>query len=77
MKQYGSEPGSYHTYITPSNTVNITPLPRALYFNTTGIVVITDFANNTVTYNVSAGQTLPFRPYLVLTTTTANTVALY
>ena len=77
MKQYGSDPATFHYQVVPSNTAPQTPLPRSLYVNVSGNVVITDSGNTTVTYIVSAGQTLPIRAYLITTATTANVVAWY
>jgi len=71
QKQYGSEPASVHNTITASNTVAVTPTPRCLYVATAGDLVITDSANTTVTYAVTAGTILPFRPTYIRTTSTA------
>lgn len=44
-----------------SDTVDLTPKPRALRFNAAGIVVLKDKAGLSLTYTVAAGEVMPFR----------------
>ena len=76
-KNAGSEPGVFHYAVTPSNTVPLTPVPRSLFVNANGILTIVDSNDEAVTYNVTAGQILPFRAIYINTDSTANVIAWY
>lgn len=77
QKRHGSDPATRHYIVTPSNTDPQTPAPRALYAANSGTIVITDDANTTISYTVTAGTILRFTPTLIRTDTTANTIAWY
>ena len=66
--------------VTPSDTVDITDLPDALYVGVVGNVSIKDAAGTTITFvGVAAGSILPIRARRVMSTlTTASSIlALY
>jgi len=66
-------PGDRHFAITASDSVDIVPRPRALFCQTAGNLRLRDSAGTELTYTVTAGQILPFRPArLMLTGTTAT-----
>ncbi len=44
-----------------SDTVDLTPLPRALYFSVAGVARLRDAAGVDLSYAVTAGTILPFR----------------
>lgn len=67
-------PADRHFAIAPSDTVDITPRPRALYCQTGGNLRLRDAAGTDLTYAVTAGQTIPFRAARVLLTGTTATV---
>lgn len=62
-----------HYSITPSDSADLSPIPRALYFGTAGDVAIRDEKGTDITYTVTAGSILPFRPTRVLSTGTTAT----
>jgi hypothetical protein len=66
-------PASRHFTITPGNS-DLTQLPRMLYVQATGNLVMRDSAGTDVTYAVEVGQILPFRPRQVRTGTTATVI---
>lgn len=76
-KNYGSDPGTLHYTVTPSNTAPLSPVPRSLYVKASGNVTIVDSGNTTITYPVTAGQVLPFRAIYINTDTDATIVAWY
>lgn len=67
-------PADRHVAITASDTVDITPRPRAIYCQTAGNLRLRDSAGTELTYAVTAGQTLPFRAARVMLTGTTATV---
>ena len=72
------DPAEVHYAITPSDSVDLATRPRALYVNVDGTVAIQDKLGTNITYNVTAGQVIPFRGTRVLATgTTATVVAWY
>lgn len=75
IKNFGSDPATLHYAVVPSNTDMLSPVPRALYVASSGNLTIVDSANVAMTYVVTAGQILPFRPIKVQTDSTANVVA--
>lgn len=68
-------PATRHRAVTPSDTVALDPLPRALVALTSGTVAIRDAAGTSITYPVLAGQVIDFRAAYVLATGTTATVA--
>lgn len=65
-----------HTLVVPSDTADFASQPRAIYCATAGNIAIRDAVGNNLTYAVTAGQVLPFRPTRILATgTTATCVA--
>lgn len=77
ISQYGSDPATRHYVVVTSNTVPLSPTPRALFAQSNGTIRIIDDANTSISYTVTAGQILPFRAYLITTDSTANVVAWY
>lgn len=72
---YLVRPASQHAVLTPNDTTDISPRPRALYINTAGDVQITDENGVSVTYaSVAAGTILPFSPVRLGSATTATVV---
>ena len=67
-------PADRHFQITPSNTADIVPRPRALFCQTAGNLRLRDAAGIELTYAVSAGQIIPFRAARVMLTGTTATV---
>lgn len=67
-------PPTRHFTITPSDSTDLAIRPRALYCQTGGAIAITDEFGTSITYTVSAGQTLPFRGIRILATGTTATV---
>jgi hypothetical protein len=68
-------PARRHAPITPHNTNPVDPLPRAIKCISDGDAVIEDVDGTVVTYPMTAGEELPFRAYIVRTTTIATLVA--
>lgn len=62
-----------HFAIEPSDTVNLTERPKAIFCKTDGTIVLRDEAGTDVGYPMTAGQVLPFRPVRVLATGTSGT----
>ena len=67
-------PADYHYAITPNDGADLAFIPRAIVALTDGDVVMRDRAGVDITYPVTAGQILPFRPVRVLATGTTATV---
>lgn len=67
-------PADRHFAITPSDTIDIVPRPRAIYCQTTGNLRLRDGSGTELTYAVTAGQTIPFRAARVMLTGTTVTV---
>ncbi|WP_210527341.1 spike base protein, RCAP_Rcc01079 family [Rubellimicrobium arenae] len=67
-------PGDRHQPITPSDTLAVSPRPRALWCQTSGDLVIEDCDGTQLSYAVTAGQILPFRAARILATGTTATV---
>lgn len=67
-------PADRHFAISPSDTVDIVPRPRAIYCQTAGNLRLRDSAGTDLTYAVLAGQTIPFRASRVLLTGTTAIV---
>ena len=63
--------------ITPSDTVALTTIPKALLVTVTGNVAVRGTGSTPVTFPVTAGQVLPVRArYIYATNTTATVVGL-
>lgn len=65
--------------VTPSDTTDLTAVPKALYIGVAGNISLTGADGATSTFIVASGQTVPLRPRRVRTTGTTATgiVALY
>lgn len=68
-------PARTHYAITPSDTTDLPQMPRALRVLTSGNLSLRDVAGTVITYTVTAGEILPFRPVRVMATGTTATVA--
>lgn len=68
-------PGRRHGLVTPSDTVDLDPRPRALRILTSGALVVTDGGGVDVTYTVTAGETFMFSPVRVKASGTTATAA--
>ncbi|MEO3415048.1 hypothetical protein AAFO92_10355 [Roseovarius sp. CAU 1744] len=69
-------PGEAHYVVSPSDTTDLDPRPRALKCIASGTVVVRDRTGTDVTYPIEAGEVLEFRATRVLATgTTAVVVA--
>lgn len=73
-RTYPTAPCARHALVTPGSGV-ISPRPEAIYVNSDGVIIADDERDVTVTYNVKAGQNLPFIPKRILTGTTAAVIA--
>lgn len=69
-----NSPGSCHWLITPSDIDPLARKPRAIYCAADGIVVVVDEEGSELSYALSAGQVLDFRPALIRATGTTATV---
>lgn len=67
-------PATRHFTITPSDTVDMTNRPRALYCTIGGNVAVRDELGVVITYPVLAGQVLAFRGTRIMATNTTATV---
>ena len=67
-------PVKRHHAITPSDTVDLDPRPRALRVLTAGNLALLDELGVSITYPVVAGEIIPFRAVRVLATGTTATV---
>ncbi|WP_306116430.1 MULTISPECIES: hypothetical protein [unclassified Roseovarius] len=71
-----TSPGETHYVVSPSDTADLDPRPRALKCIASGTVAVRDGAGTDVTYPVEVGDVLEFRAVRVLATgTTAVVVA--
>lgn len=71
-----SSPGETHYVVSPSDTADLDPRPRALKCVASGNVAVRDVTGADVVYPVEAGDVLEFRAVRVLATgTTAVVVA--
>ena len=71
-----SDPARRHYIVTPSDSEDLSPRPRALKCLIGGDVAIRDEAGTDITYPVQAGDKLEIRAVRVLLTgTTASVVA--
>lgn len=67
-------PADRHFAITANNAADVDPKPRYIYVATAGNLVIADSDGTEVTYAVTAGQHLRFRPTRIMETSTATVV---
>ncbi len=66
-------PADRHFSITPSDSIDLAIVPRALFCLTAGTVAVADSLGFVLMYPVSAGMILPLRARKVMATgTTAN-----
>lgn len=76
--QNNPNPADRHMAVTPSDTIVLDPIPRALRVTVAGTLAIADADGTAITYAVLAGDIVPFRATKVLATgTTATVVAWY
>ena len=68
-----TNPGDRHFAIVPSNTVNMTQVPRAIYCEADGVAQVVDAAGTVLPYTMIQGQYLPFRGVRVNLTSTTGT----
>ena len=69
-----SDPGMQHWPIVPSNGQACDPRPRAIYFLTSGTVMIRDDRGTVLPYSREAGEGLPFSPWGIDATGTTASV---
>ena len=69
-------PATRHFEITPADS-DLSIIPRALFVTAGGDLVIRDAVGTDVTYSVTVGSVLPFRPVQVRSATTATVVGWY
>ena len=69
-----SGPATSHAAITPSDNDDIPVRPRSIYCNGAGTAVIRDATGTDISYDLTAGQILPFRGVRILATGTTATV---
>lgn len=69
-----SAPAGTHYAITPSDTIDLPFRPRALRVQTGGTLVLRDVNGTEISYMVTAGEIIPFRPMRVKATGTTATV---
>jgi len=67
-----TNPADRHFAITPSDTVNMTVQPRAIYCATDGTAQVVDAAGTVLPYVMIAGDVLPFRGVRVNATSTTG-----
>lgn len=75
----GGDPSTLHySYVAGANTLfgstgnNLPTIPRKLYILSSGNLQMLDDANTWITYPVTAGQILDFRPTRIGHSSTAN-----
>lgn len=73
-------PAQYHAAVTPSDSADLDPIPRALRIGGAGNIALRDAAGTDVTYQgVAAGEYILLRARRVLSTgtTATNIVAIW
>ncbi|MBT0957783.1 hypothetical protein IV417_10310 [Alphaproteobacteria bacterium KMM 3653] len=76
MQRTLTSPAETHYAITPSDTADLSPVPRALYVSASGTAVLVDRSGTELSYDLTAGTTLPLRARRVKATgTTAQLIA--
>ena len=80
-KGAGGDPSTLHyAYVAGSNTLfgstgnSLPTIPRKIYVNQTGNLQILDDSNTWITYAVTAGQILDFRPIRIGPASTSNVI---
>lgn len=63
-------PATNHFAIVPNDGADLPQIPRAIYVQAAGNLVLRDAAGVTITYAVTAGQVLDFRAVRVMATGT-------
>lgn len=71
--EHRTNPGDVHFAITPSDTVNMTQVPRAIYCATAGTAQVVDKFGTVLPYVMVAGDVLPFRGVRINATSTTGT----
>ncbi len=69
-----TSPGETHYVVSPSDTADLDPRPRALKCIASGTVAVRDSVGTDVIYPVEAGDVLEFRAVRVLATGTSAIV---
>ena len=69
----GSLAGEEWSTITPNDTTELSPRPRAIMVNVAGNLAMVDNKGNTVTFAVAAGIIYPLRPLIVKSSATTAT----
>jgi hypothetical protein len=59
--------------VTPSDTVNLPEVPRAIHIGVAGNVVLVGSDGTACTFAVNAGQTYPYQPVRINSTSTTAT----
>ena len=73
LKKGLTSPATRHFVILPDDNADLPTLPRVIYCQSAGTVVIRDEAGVDLTYNLGAGDRLDFRGVRVLSTGTSGT----
>jgi hypothetical protein len=68
-----SSPVKKHFAIVPSDSQDLADMPKAIYCQAAGNIVIRDSAGTDLTYAMTVGQILLMRPTRVLQTGTTGT----
>ena len=68
-----TSPATKHFAIVPNDTADLPILPRVIYCQSAGDVVIRDAAGVDLTYSLNAGDRLDFRGVRVLAAGTSGT----
>ena len=68
-----TSPATRHFVIVPSDGADLPVLPRAIYCQTAGTIVIRDQGGTLLPYTMSAGERLDFRGARVMSTGTTGT----
>lgn len=72
-----TSPATKHFAITPNDSTDLDPVPRAIYVGTAGDLVVQDQAGTSCTYKNAAGV-VPIRAKRVMVSSTAsNLVGMY
>lgn len=67
-------PASLHAPIIPSDNADLENVPRAIYCLAAGTAALRDKNGTDVTYTLTVGQVLTFRPTRILATGTSATL---
>lgn len=66
-------PADRHFLIAPSDTVDLSPIPRAIVCQAAGTITVRDGAGTDLPYTMVVGQIMPFRGVRVLATGASGT----